>query len=153
MQQNKRGFSILELVLAGAIFAVFASAIVVAVLQSGSATQAGIRAEIGRQWAQEGVEAVRAIGAQSFDALLDTAGSGVRFTNGKWEFSGNADEWDGYRRVVTVSSAQRSAGGDVVSSGGTEDVDLKLITVVVTKENFSIELSTYLSRKSIIIVP
>lgn len=151
MRNKLKGFSVLEIVLSAGLFAVFSLAIIVAVLQGSSAGQSGVKSEMARNWGIEGIEAVRAIKNQSFDALENTAGSGVRFENGKWEFFGSGDEWEGFRRVIVIESARRD-GDNLISLGGTEDADLKLATVVVTKDDFSLDFSAYFSRREIPVV-
>jgi len=153
MQKKLKGFSVIELVLAAGLFSVFSLSIVLAILQGSSAGQSGIRAEVARQWAMEGLEAARAVRSQSFDLLSDTSGSGIRFEDGKWEFSGEQDEWEGYTRTVSVQPARHDEDGNIVAEEGDEDADLKLITSVVTKNNFSVEFSTYLSRREIVVAP
>lgn len=145
-----KGFSVLELVLAAALFSIFSLAIVTAVFRGSNAEQAAMNAEIARQWAREGIEAVRAVRSQSFDSLGDSSGTGIRLENGKWEFHGNQDEWDGYERVVTLHPARRDSDGNIVTEGGNEDADLKSVTSTVTKDNFSVEFSAYLSRRDFV---
>jgi len=152
MKNNSKGFSVIELVLSAALFSIFSISITLAVLQGSSAIQAGIRSELARQFAIKGIEAARAVRAQSFDALQDTTGSGIHFSNGKWEFSGAQDERDGYVRVISVQSAQRDLNNNIVISGVAEDADLKLIIVTVTKDNFSLDFSTYLSRREFVAI-
>jgi type II secretory pathway pseudopilin PulG len=151
MQKKLKGFSILELMLSAALFSIFSVSITLAVLQGSSATQSVITAELARQRAIEGIEAVRAIRAQSFDALQDTPSTGVQFNNGKWEFFGTQDEQNGFVRTISVQSGQRDSNGNIVDSGGTEDADLKLIIVTVTKNNFFLNFSTYLSRREVVV--
>lgn len=152
MKNKSKGFSVIEIVLATAIFSIFSVSVTLAVLQGSSAIQAGIRGELARQFAIEGIEAARAIRMQSFDALQNTTGSGVRFADGKWEFFGAQDERDGYIRVVSVQSAQRDSNNNIVTSGGNEDADLRLITATVSKNDFSIDFTTYLSRREIVAI-
>jgi type II secretory pathway pseudopilin PulG len=152
-QNNPGGFSVLEIMLAAGLFSVFSMAIVVAVLQGNGAGQTGVRAETARNWAIEGLEAVRSVRNRSFDDLQNTAGSGIRLENERWEFSGAEDGWEGFSRVVTIEAAQRDVDGKLVASEGTEDADLKLATVTVTKDNFSLEFSAYFSRREIVVTP
>lgn len=150
LAKNKKGFSVLELVLAAAVFSIFSFGITLAVLQGMSAQQAGARAEAARLFAIEGIEAARALRSQGFDNLTDTSGSGIRFQGGEWELAGESDEWDGYSRVITIEKAERDGDGNIVSAGGDEDEDLKLITSTVAKGDYSIEYSGYLSRREIV---
>ncbi len=152
LKKKLKGFSVIELVMAAAIFSIFSISITLAVLQGSTAIQSGIRAELARQWAMEGIEAARAVRAQSFDKLQNTPGSGMQFNDGKWEFSGMQDEKDGYVRIISVQSAQRNADGNIVDHDGTDDADLKRITATVTRDTFSLDFSTYLSRREVVLI-
>ena len=144
-----KGFLLVELMLAAAIFSVFSFAIVVAVLQGGSAMQSGVRSEFARQFAIEGIEKMRALRSQSFDELKESLATGVRISNGKLELSGEYDEKDGYRRTISIQKVYRDQQGNIKTSGETEDSDLRLVTSKVTKEDYSLEFSAYLSRREI----
>lgn len=153
MKQRAKGFLIMELVLAAALFSVFSAGIVVALLQGSSAEQAAQQAETARFCAREGIEAARAIRSWSFAELENTTGSGLRLQAGQWEFFGEADEEcaAGYQRVIVVQSVERDGAGEIVASDGTEDTDMKLATVTVTKGEYSAEFSAYLSRREIVV--
>ena len=55
---REKGFSILEVILAAAFFIIFATASVVAVLQSMNANRLGVEMSITNQFASEGIEDV-----------------------------------------------------------------------------------------------
>jgi hypothetical protein len=65
--------------------------------------------------------------------------------------AGESDEWEGFSRTVEIKKAQRDGDGNIVSEGGTADEDLKLVMVTVSKDDYSLEYSAYLSRREIII--
>jgi hypothetical protein len=162
---NPQGFSLLEVILAVAIFIVFSTGAIVAVLSGLGANRLGTEYTIANQFAAEGIEAVQSIKNQSYANLINAAATGIarNGTTGVWEFSGaNNTFTDGtktYTRVIKVESVSRDAAppnGNIVASGGTTDNDTKKITSTVTW-NFntarpeSISLVTYLSdwRKTI----
>jgi len=154
MAKKKKGFSVIEIVLAAAIFSVFSLSIVLAVLQGSNTQKSSIRTDQARIWAAEGIEAARAIRAQAFENLTDTAGSGIRFSDGQWELAGSHDEWEGYRRTISIQKARRDGNGNLVDDGGTEDDNSKLVKSVVEKGDYSLEFSAYLSNREIIpIIP
>ncbi|KKR81115.1 MAG: hypothetical protein UU73_C0003G0011 [Candidatus Daviesbacteria bacterium GW2011_GWA1_41_61] len=153
---REKGFSILEVILAAAFFIIFATASVVAVLQSMNANRLGVEMSITNQFASEGIEAVKSIKNQSFSNLAATTSAGLRRhpTNNIWEFYGTSNTLaqnaaDDYIRTIKIEGVNRD-GGNIVSSGGTLDPDTKKITSTVSW-NFNsarpetISLITYLS--------
>ena len=150
MKKNQQGFSILELVLAAGLFSVFAAGISLAAFQGMNFEQKAVQIQTARQWAEEGIEAARAIRSQSFDALADTDGSGLNFSDGKWSLTSDHDSWEGYTRIIMIQSARRDSDGNIVSDGGQEDADMKLVTSQVTRGDLTVEFSTYFSRREIV---
>lgn len=156
---TNRGFSVLEIVLAVALFMIFATAAIVVVVSGYNANRQGIEFTIANQFAAEGIEAVRSIKNRGFSNLINTAGTGVlRNANNIWAFGGANNTLthnitDNYTRVIKIEDVRRDAtppGGNIVVSGGTLDRDSKKITSTVTW-NFSaaipesLSLVTYLS--------
>lgn len=158
-KQNQKGFSILEIILASAIFITFASASVIAVVQGYNANRLGSEFTIANQFASEGIEAVRSIKNKSFTTLgsVDTNPRGLTTTGNSWGFdtSGTSDIFvngKNYTRQVKIDPVNRDATpplGNIVTSG-TLDTDSKKVTSTVTW-NFntaraeSVSLTTYLS--------
>ncbi len=133
----KKGFSVLEVVLAAAVFMYFGVASVVVVLSALNANRLGSEQTVASQFASEGIEIVRSIKNKSFSNLVDTVGSGLFFTGGVWTFSGANNTFlhnagDNYTRVVSVATAQRDASGNIVASGGTADQKTKKVTSTVS---------------------
>jgi len=149
--KNPHAFSVLELILAAGLFSIFAVSIALAVFQASNTQQKTIQLQMARQFAAEGIEAARALRSQSFDALSDTTGSGIQFSNdNKWELHEGNDSWQGFTRIITIQSAQRDADKNIVlSDGDSVDSDMKLVTSAVTQGNISVEFSVYLSRRDI----
>lgn len=147
---QKKGFSVIEVLLASAVFVLFSTGIVMVLLQSLILNRLGEEEAIANQYAVEGIEATRSIRNQSFDALGNTQGTGISRLDGAWVFSGQNNVLDGkYQRVIEISDAERN-GSDIVESGGTADTDTKKVIVTVTwagpsQEN-SVVLITYLTR-------
>ena len=151
MKIAQRGFSLIELLLAGALFSVAAWGMAEVLMSALAANRLSEETAIAALYAEEGVEAVRSIRAQSFDALVDTESSGVAVSGDTWEFAGSEDTHGKYRRIIAVSEVRRDGGGAIVESGGDVDVDTRKVTVTVlwdvtpTRQN-SVILETYLTR-------
>lgn len=165
-KNSSRGFSVIEVVLAAAIFMLFSTSAVVVVLGGINANRLGAEETIANQFATEGIEAVKSIKNQAYTNLITpnpTPRAVLRNVNNVWEFNttdGSSNTLthnasDNYVRQVKVESVNRDASGNIVSTG-TPDPDTKKITSTVSW-NFnsarpeSVILTTYLSdwRKAI----
>jgi type II secretory pathway pseudopilin PulG len=146
-----KGFSLIELLLAGAIFSVSAWGMAEVLMSSLSADRLSEETTIASLYAEEGLEAIRSIRARDFDALVETESSGVVVSGGNWELSGSEDTNGKYRRIIALSEVRRNSDGDIVTSGGDPDPDTRQATVTVTwnvsstREN-SVVLETYFTR-------
>ncbi len=129
--KRKLGFSVVEVTLAVALFAIFGVGVVVAVISNLSLNQSGQEQTIASQYASEGVEAIRSIKNQNFSALTN-GNWGIVQSGGVWTLSGANNTWDKYTRVINISSVQRDVSGNIVASGGTVDPDTKKVTVTVS---------------------
>lgn len=149
--ENNKGFSLVEIILAAALFCIFSASALLLLFSSLKAEQQGNQTQTALSYATDGIEAVRAIKDDSFDRLVDTEGSGLVFSGGEWDLSSDHDDFEIYRRVVSISPAERDGDGNIVSSGGTEDLNMKRVLSFVSwttpsgKDVF-IELEEYLSR-------
>lgn len=155
LQQS--GFSLIEVVLAAAIFMLFSTSAVVVVLGGLNANRLGAEETVANQFAAEGIEAVKSIKNQAYTSVVNSTGTGVVRTGGVWTFTGappnntlTHNVSDNYTRVIKVESVNRDGSGNIVTTGGTLDPDTKKITSTVNW-NFnaarpeSVVLSTYLS--------
>lgn len=156
-----KGFSVIEVVLAAALFMLFSTSAVGVVLQGFNANRLGAEETIANQFAAEGIEAVKSIKNQAYSNLVNSTGIGVTRISNVWAFSGTNNilthnSTDNYTRVIKVESVNRDGSGNIVASGGTLDPDTKKITSTVSW-NFnsarpeSVVLSSYLSdwRKAV----
>jgi type II secretory pathway pseudopilin PulG len=150
-QKTRKGFSLIELLLAGAIFSLSAWGMA-EVIMSGLATdRLSEETTIASGYAEEGLEAVRSIRAKSFDALEASSASGLTNDGGEWAFSGSEDSYGKYRRTIAVNEIKRDGDGAIVENGGDVDPDTRLVTATViwevgpTREN-SVVFETYLTR-------
>ncbi|MBI2337949.1 hypothetical protein HYU95_02090 [Candidatus Daviesbacteria bacterium] len=138
----KNGFSVLEVILAAAIFMIFSTGAVIVVVQSYNANRLGAENSVAAQFAAEGIEAAKSIKNQNFSLLNSDAylaGTGlIRNGTGVWQFEGDNtsdvlthNSSDDYTRVIRIGKTYR-INGNIVESGGTEDPDTKKITSTVT---------------------
>ncbi len=125
MKRN-HGYSVIEVLLAGTIFALAASGIAAAVIFSQRANQTSAAKERALTIAEEGMTAVRSIrdrDSVAFDNLADDSDMALQFTAGQWEFittpQPTDDSVDGYTRRVGIAD---------VSTENTQ----KQVTVTVT---------------------
>lgn len=130
--QFERGFSVLEVILAAAIFVTFATAAVVVVISGIDNNRLGGEMTVANQFNAEGMEAVRSIKNQSYCNLENSAGTGVIKSGNVWTFSGTNNTLlhnaaDNYIRTIKVEDAYRDGSGNIVSSG-TVDPNTKKIT-------------------------
>lgn len=148
----KKGFSIIEVILAAALFVIFASGTISVVLFGFDMNRLGGEQTIASQYASEGLEAVRSIRNQMYANLTNSTGTGVsRNASNVWTFSGINNIFDKYTRVINIGDVYRDGNGNITASGGTLDTDSKKITSTVTwnvsaNRNNSVILTTYLTN-------
>jgi prepilin-type N-terminal cleavage/methylation domain-containing protein len=126
------GFSLIELMLAGAVFAIFATGIVEALLFGLAADRLGEETTIATQYAAEGIEAVRSLKAKNFDDVAVTTATGIARASGYWALSGTSNTNGKYTRIIAITTANRDGGGDIDESSGDADPDTKKAIVTVS---------------------
>jgi Tfp pilus assembly protein PilV len=149
---QQKGFSVLEIILAAGLFVIFVSGAMVAVFQGMHLTSHGQEEIIATQYTTEGMEAVRSIRNRDFTLLENTPAIGIERSLGVWNFAGVENVLDGrYTRVITIETVQRNGSGDIVESDGTDDVNTKKITVTTSwntspTQLSSVVLTTYITN-------
>ena len=124
--KSLRGFSIVEALIASAIFGLLTIGLVSGYLFGLESTAlAGNRARA-TLLAEEGIEAVRNIRDGDFENLVDGA-HGLTQTESQWDFLGTSNEIDIFSRVVDI---------------GTIDADRKFVTSTVTWQQNPIRTGT-----------
>lgn len=120
----------LEAVLAVGISGLFVSALLGYMLMTGRSTDRAQENTIALWFANEGLDAVRTI---NFSELNATTTGSLDFANNQWTLgtSGPQTLLNGLVRTIEVANVSRDAECMVVSSGGTEDPDSKIITSIV----------------------
>lgn len=146
---KRNGFTIIELLVAGSLFAVFSSAFVVIFLQTFTNDYRQSELNVAMAFAREGIEIVRAMRKDGFPLLgTVTEGGFETVGGGNFRFDGAPDTTDKYERKITVVYAQRS-GGDIAEGGSVDDKTMKVTSVVewdsMTGTRESITLSTYIA--------
>jgi len=158
MTWNSKGFSVVEVILAGAMFMTFATFAATAVLQGFDVNRLGAEETIASQFAGEGIEAVKSIKNQAYANLVNSSGTGIVRTGGVWTFTAappnntlTHNSTDNYIRTIKLESVNRDGAGNIViPPAGTLDPDTKKITSTVNW-NFNLSrpesavLTTYLS--------
>lgn len=151
---SQKGFSVIEVILAAALFMIFSTGAMVVVLQGFDGNRLGEEETIANQYAAEGLEAVKSIKNQAFTNLTTSNATDVA-PNGSnnWSFAGTQNIFNSgkdYTRVLTVNDVFRDLNGHIVTNGGTIDPLTKKVTSTVTwnaspTRNNTTILTTYLS--------
>ena len=128
---NKKGQSIIEIIVAIGIFILVASGVTTLYLGAFSSNLRDKERLQADMYLQQTLEAVRSIRDHDFSNLTNGT-YGLSNSNGYWEFSGSPDTLGQFTRSVTVSDVQRSSGCAIVASGGTIDTNSKKITATVS---------------------
>ncbi len=151
---DEKGFSVIEVVLAAALFMIIATGSITVILQGLDSNRLGEEQTVANQYAAEGMEAVKSIKNQGFSNLANSSRTGVvRSGSNVWAFGGAKNQFgpnNKYTRVIKVENVYRDISGNIVSSGGIIDFLTKKVTSTVswnytpTRAN-SVQLTSYLS--------
>lgn len=123
--KKSHGFILLEVLLSIGLLALILSTLGGVVLISGGTTRGGQSVRAG--WAaQEGLAALQSM---TFADLLTTDTGTLTFVNNKWILGAGAPQTitTGITRTVHVKNVNRDASCQIVTSGGTSDVDSKTL--------------------------
>lgn len=124
----------MEVLIAGAIFLVFASGVILTVLESLGNERLAEEQIQATAYAEEGMEAVHSLKKRDFALLTNTNATGLtKGADDLWELSGNDDTFGKYTRTIGIKTVERDGSGEIVSSGS-EDPKTKKVTVTVTWE-------------------
>lgn len=108
VKNKKRGFSLLELILAIAIFSLSSFAMATLLIDSSLSTQLSLDRTEALLYAKEGIEATRSIRDTDWLSLTD-GNHGLDSTGSAWTFSGNSDLIDGkFNRTVGITTVSTS---------------------------------------------
>lgn len=134
--KNKKGFSLVEVVVALSVAVFFFLAIYELILFANRATLFGIHRVEAMQVAKEGMEAVRTIRDAGWTDNISTL-------DGVYYLQLSGDHWiltttaqpainDLYTRTVTITAVNRDGNDDIVSVAGTADPNTKQVAVNVS---------------------
>lgn len=143
------GQSVVELIVAVAIFAMIAATSVTAILSSFSTTRLAQEETQASLLAVEGLEAVGSIRNQDW-ANLSNGNYGLSKSGNTWSLLGTSDTTGKYNRVVVVAEVRRDANRDI-SLTGAVDSETKQIAATVTwnftptRQNM-VEMVSYLTN-------
>lgn len=112
-----RGQTILEIVIALAIFIFIAGSLAALMLGGTNAAQQGSQHIEASALAQEGLEAVYAIRNRAWNELSQSP-AGVALSAGRWVLSGANNTIAPFTRTITLDTVCRSAGGDITNCPG-----------------------------------
>jgi len=123
---NNRAFSLIEIIIAVALFALIAAGGISSFIPILGQNRQSTETLKANRLAEEGLEAVRSIRNRDFN-LISNGTRGVGVSSNLWNFNGSSDITDKYTRQIIISPALRDIGGSLVSSGGTVDPDTWLV--------------------------
>lgn len=158
---NSKGFSVIEVILATALFMILSTASITTILQGLSSNRLGKEQTVANQYAAEGIEAVRSIKNQAYSNLtaVNPTPRAVNPIGGVWAFGADGTNNTNifnpvgkYTRTIKIEPVNRNGVpplGDIVVSG-TNDPDTKKVTSTVSwnftpQRNNEVQLITYLS--------
>ncbi len=133
------GFLLVEVVIAAAAVIMIAAVFVRLVVGSFELERRARESTFASNFAQEGLEAARSIANRNFFEVVPGT-YGLDATSGRYEFTGTPNTYPAdtpapgttvYTRVITIEKVYR-LNGEIVESGGTEDVDTLSGTSIVT---------------------
>lgn len=149
----RRGFSMVEIILAAAMFVIVAGAVMTTVLSGLNADRLAQEQSIAMQYATEGMEAVRSIRNQAYANLVNSAGTGILQISGVWGFSGSNNSTDSgkYTRTITVADVCRDGSGNIIACGSGQDANTKKVTSTVdwnflAVRSLNVALTEYLTN-------
>ena len=131
IKNSLKGFSLLELVFAIAIFMIIVSGVVIPIINNyinNLENQEYVKANavINESW-----EAVRSIRNGGWSNMISGT-HGLALSGGNWIFSGSSDLTDGFTREVILSEPSRDIADNLVTEGGTPDPDSMSVHIIIS---------------------
>lgn len=126
------GFSLIELLFAGALFSIFSWGMIEVLAYSLESDRLGEEMAAASLYATEGIEAVRSLRARDFNALVVDDAAGIAKESGEWQLSGDSDTDGKYQRTIAVAPVNRDGDGNISEGDGSDDPDTRRVTVTVS---------------------
>lgn len=126
------GMSIVEVILAIAIFVMIGAGTVVSITNGLSTTRLAREQQFATALAVEGLEGTTAMRNHNWSNLA-VGTYGLSESGGSWSFIPGSDQDPSGRftRMITVSAISRDGNGNIVTSGGTLDPNSRMVEVSV----------------------
>ncbi|MDD3862043.1 MAG: prepilin-type N-terminal cleavage/methylation domain-containing protein [Candidatus Gracilibacteria bacterium] len=129
--KSKKGFSLVEILLAITIFSIFTVGITYLSLDTLHRDAKVVLSNEALLYAQEGMEATRNIRDKNY-LWLTNGDKGLELIDGSWEFGLAPEDIDGfYGRTITISDVYRDEFGGIKEEGTIFDPDTKRVDVSV----------------------
>lgn len=151
IERNKnKGQSVVEIIVALAIFFILVSGVLVLFFQTLDNTRQSIEISQAQNLAQEGLEATRGIANNNWDSLVDGSYD-VESSSGYWQFTNPRSQLllDKYYRQIEILPVSRNSMTCLLEAGDYDDLNIKKVALTVDWESGgktrTIFYSTYLS--------
>jgi prepilin-type N-terminal cleavage/methylation domain-containing protein len=129
--KEKKGFSLIEVILAIAIFAMFATAVLSLSVDTARRDIINTHRSNASLYVQEGLEAVKQMKSIDFD-LINNGTYGLELENGAWSLTAEINPINNtYYRSLNISDVYRDNDGNIVDGGLNLDPNLKKVVVKV----------------------
>lgn len=100
--------------------------------------------------AKENLEIIRALRNESWNYLTNlTMGANyypIKNESGQWALIQGIENKNGFNKSIIVENVERDASDNIVASGGTNDLNTKKITSIVSWTDKNIILTAYLTN-------
>ncbi len=149
MYTNKKGGSLIELILVFALITLLLPVFVSGLTSSREGKAQQIQKLTANSLLKETQEAIKSIKERGWSAIPPNGTYHVAISSHMWNFVSGAGTQNGYTTSIVVSSILRDQSGVIVETGGTVDSSTKkVVTTISWTQPFSSSLSatSYLSR-------
>jgi type II secretory pathway pseudopilin PulG len=148
---RSKGHTILEVVVAVALFGIMASGLAPLALSAYSRQRSAREQSEGTLLAVQALEAIHSIGRRNFLELTN-GNHGLSTLGGKYVLSGTSDTVGSFTRTIIISTAERDVNGILTdSASGTPDTHVKKVMAQLTwptaggSRTASLTISTYIA--------
>lgn len=129
--RRQHGQSLVEVIVAIGILAIGGSAVIIMILGSLRGSSVGGQYTEATNYARESWEALRSIGQNAYGNLVSGT-YGISASGGEWALIPGSDVSDTYTRTIEIEDVDRNGGGDIVGSGGSNDIGTRRIITTIS---------------------